>query len=101
METLMKSMENWRKQWKIEENNGKIEADHGETNENDGKLDKNNWKTFETNRKIDEQCEWEILATKCSIWEILVAKTKEGSLDDPQKKTKNKSYPFVTSHFWL
>ena len=31
--------------------------------------------------KIDEQCEWEILATKCSDWEILAAKTKEGNLD--------------------
>jgi hypothetical protein len=43
--------------------------------------------------KNDEQCEWEILATKCSKWEILAAKTKEGSLDNQNTKiakTNNK-----------
>jgi len=43
-------------------------------------------KNPETSGAIDEQCEWEILATKCSKWEILAAKTKEGSLDDPPKQ---------------
>ena len=40
----------------------------------------------ETSRKVDEQCEWEILATQCSKWVILVAKTKEGSLDNKKKE---------------
>ena len=47
-------------------------------------------KTMETNPETSgkiEQCEWEILATKCSKWEILAAKTKEWSLDD-QKNEK-------------
>ena len=77
-----------KKLWKIEENHGKTEANHGQTNENDGKPDKNRWTNPETSRKIDEQCEWEILAIKCSKWEILAAKTKEGNLDDQKKHTK-------------
>ena len=44
-------------------------------------------KKHETSGETDEQCEWDILATTCSKWEILAANTKEGSLDD-QKKTK-------------
>ena len=45
-------------------------------------------KKLETSWKIDEQGEWEILATQCSKWVILVAKTKEGSLDDQKQKDK-------------
>jgi hypothetical protein len=45
-------------------------------------------KNPETSGKIDEHCEWETLTTKCSIWEILTAKTKERSLDDPKKNAK-------------
>ena len=45
-------------------------------------------KKLETSWKIDEQGEWEILATQCSKWVILVAKTKEGSLDDQKIKIK-------------
>ena len=40
--------------------------------------------------KNDEKCEWEILATKCSKWEILAAKTTEGSLDDQEKQWQKK-----------
>ena len=50
---------------------------------------KNNGKNPETSGKNDEQCEWEILATNCSKWEIyLAAKTKEGSLDDKKNAKK-------------
>ena len=80
---------------KIEENNGKveekhrtIEENHGQNSENDGKLDKNHW-----NKSWNQWKNWwtvrMILATKCSKWNILVAKTKEGNLDD-QKKTHAK-----------
>ena len=44
----------------------------------------------ETTGKINEQCEWDILATKCSKWEILGAKNKEGSLDDQKKNCQKK-----------
>ena len=57
-----------------------------EINENHGELDKNETNS-ETSGKVDEQCEWEILATKCSNWKILAAKTKE-SLDDKNIKIK-------------
>ena len=52
-------------------------------------------KSPETSGKIDEQCEWEILATKCSKWEILAAKTKEGSLDDQKKMQKICQFNFA------
>ena len=87
----------------IEENHGKTEAHHGQTNENDGKRDKNHRKNPETSRKIDEQCEWESFATKCSKWEILAAKTKEGSLDDqknkiaPPKNVNLISHPYINT----
>jgi hypothetical protein len=44
-------------------------------------------KNPETSGKIDER-QWEVLATKCSKWEILAAQTKERSLDEPKKKCK-------------
>jgi hypothetical protein len=47
----------------------------------------------ETSGQIDEQCEWEILATKCSKWGILAAKTKEGSLDDQKKNAPLQKKP--------
>ena len=66
----------------IEENHGKICENHGQINENHGKLDKNHGTNSETSGEIDEQCEWGILATKCSNWKKITAKTKEGNLDD-------------------
>ena len=66
----------------------KNEENHGKIEENHGTIEENHWTNAETSRKIDEQCEWEILATKCSKWEILAAKTKEGSLDDQKKMKK-------------
>ena len=78
---------------KIEENHGKIYEHHGQINENHGQLDKNHGTNSETSGKIDEQCEWEILATKCSNWEIWAAKTKEGSLDDKKTNCRLNSAP--------
>ena len=75
-------------------NHRTIEENHRKTEENHGTIEENSIETIEkkteTSRKIDEQCEWEILATKCSKWVILVAKTKEGSLDDQKKKQTKK-----------
>ena len=73
---------------KIEENHEKIEENHGQTNEKNGKL----IKPIEKKSETSEHCEWEILTTKCSIWEILIAETKERNLDDPKKMPK-KSLP--------
>jgi hypothetical protein len=45
------------------------------------------------------QCEWEILATKCNKWVILVSKTKERSLDDQkQNKKQKKTNPKQNAH---
>jgi hypothetical protein len=43
-------------------------------------------KKTESSPKIDEHCEWEILATKCSKWVTLVAKSKEGAWTTTPKK---------------
>ena len=84
----------------IEENHGKIEENHGKIEENHGKIEWKSWnnpmktmensikpwnKNPETSGKIDEQCEWEILA----------AKTKEGSLDDKKKCKKKCQFNFA------
>ena len=88
---------NWRNHGKIEEHHGKIEENMDKPMKTMDNSIKNNGKNPETSGKIDEQCEWEILATNCSKWEIyLAAKTKEGSLDD-QKNAKKKHANFISS----
>ena len=97
--TIEKTIEKWKNTMEYRRNHRTIEENHRKIEENHGTIEENSIETIgkktETSRKIDEQCEWEILATKCSKWVILVAKTKEGSLDDQkkihtQKKKKQK-----------
>jgi hypothetical protein len=83
IEQLKEPWKNWRKPWK----------NHGQISEHHGKLDKNHGTNSETETsgKNDEQCEWEILA----------AKTKEGSLDDKKTCQLNSApdlilYVFIT-----
>ena len=106
---------NWRKQWKIEEYFGKMDANHGKIHENHRKINEHlekSMKTMENSisamgknmepvEKMDEQCGWEILATKCSKWEILAAKTKEGSLDDPPKKMPQQNANLISHRIYF
>ena len=82
MEQLKKTMENWWKPWKIEENH----ANHGQTNDPIETIEQKH----ETNRKIDEQCEWEILATKCSKWVFFGCKNQGREPGRPKIKIKIK-----------
>ena len=97
IETLKKTIEKWKKTMEHRRNNGRKPWNNWRkpwknlwkswTNQwKPCKLDKNHGTNSETSGTIDEQCEWEILATKCSKLDILAAKTKEGSLDDQKKK---------------
>ena len=94
IENMKKTIEKWKNTMEYRRNHRTIEENHRKIEENHGTIEENSIETIgkktETSRKIDEQCEWEILATKCSKWVILVAKTKEGSLDD-QKKNKQRN----------
>ena len=87
IEQLKKTMEKLKKTM---ENLKKIMDKPMKTMENTINTYKNHGKNPETSGEMDEQCKWEILATKCSKWEILAAKTKEGSLDDQKNKCKKK-----------
>ena len=100
IEKLKKTIEKWKKTMEqskktieqVKKTMEKLKKPIGKLKKTMGKPMKtmeNSIKTIEknpeTSGQIDEQCEWEILATKCSKWGILAAKTKEGRLDDQKK----------------